>query len=65
MNDSPLPMPTVPVPSHLSPRPYQAPALTDLGTIEAVTAGPDKSPEKHLDMIIGSDGGFFAQDATS
>ena len=43
------------------PKPYQAPALTELGSIDVVTAGPDNGD---LDMIVGSSGGFM-RDGTS
>ena len=47
-------------------RPYAAPALTLLGGIGAVTAGPDKRPDKVLDQMYGGDGGFLRDgDATS
>ena len=44
------------------PRPYAAPALTPLGEIGALTAGPDKSPDKTLDQLFGGTGGFLRQD---
>lgn len=50
-----------PAPSPL--RPYDVPALTPLGAVGAVTAGPDG--EKTLDGLVGSDGGFRQADQTS
>lgn len=46
-------------PAH-EPRAYAAPALTTLGTIDALTAGPNSGS---LDQLVGAGGGF--QDATS
>ena len=43
-----------------TPRAYAAPALTALGTVEVLTAGPEGGS---IDQIVGSSGGF--QDATS
>ena len=43
------------------PRPYAAPALRPLGSVETVTAG-DKSGS--LDQLVGSTGGFV-EDGTS
>jgi hypothetical protein len=42
-------------------RPYTAPTLRELGSVEAVTAG-DRSGS--LDQLVGSSGGFL-EDATS
>lgn len=44
------------------PRPYTAPVLTALGSIDDLTAGPDKSPEKTIDGLYGGDGGFLRND---
>ena len=43
-----------------APRPYEAPELTTLGAIEALTAGPDDAGA--IDMIVGDDGGFVRDD---
>ena len=58
MNDPILPTSDVPA----SPKPYQAPALTDLGSIDVITAGPDTGG--NIDMIYGGEGGFV-RDSTS
>ena len=57
MDSSPVPAPTNP-PS--APRPYTAPQVTILGSIEALTAGPSSGS---IDQIVGASGGF--QDGTS
>jgi len=44
------------------PRPYAAPALDDLGTIGAVTAGPNNGT---LDQLGGASGGFLVATGTS
>ena len=49
--------------AHQTPKPYVAPRLTDLGSIGAVTAGPDT--DKNIDMIVGGEGGFRQADGTS
>ena len=43
-------------------RPYAAPALEHLGTIEAVTGGPNTG---NLDQIVGASSGGFRTDGTS
>lgn len=45
-----------------APKPYQPPALTALGSIEVLTAGPDS--EGSMDSIVGAPGGF-TRDSTS
>lgn len=52
-----------PAPPDAAKRPYDAPGATPLGTIGAVTAGPDGT--KTLDALVGNDGGFAQRDATS
>lgn len=44
-----------------APRPYQAPELTPLGSIDVITAGPDSG---NIDQIFGGSGGF-QRDAAS
>ena len=58
MTDSTTTPPPAPTPS----RPYAPPSLTVLGTVEAVTAGPDSGGA--MDNIVGMPGGFTA-DSTS
>lgn len=53
-------LPTPSVPEADAPKPYDAPALTALGTVTTVTAGPDGG---NLDQLFGGGGGF--QDQTS
>ena len=43
-------------------RPYTAPTLVALGTVGAVTAGPNTGT---LDQLGGSSGGFLVADGTS
>ncbi len=43
------------------PHPYDAPTLTELGSVEAVTAGPDSG---NIDALVGGSGGF-QRDQTS
>ncbi|MEO0557353.1 MAG: hypothetical protein AAF170_04125 [Bacteroidota bacterium] len=43
-------------------KPYQAPELHELGTIGAVTAGPNNGS---LDQLGGSSGGFLVAQGTS
>ena len=43
-------------------RPYEAPALDALGTIGAVTAGPNNGS---LDQLGGASGGFLVATGTS
>ena len=52
-NDHPAPPTERP-----DPCPYAAPALTPLGAIGSLTAGPDQSPDKVLDQLFGGTGGF-------
>lgn len=47
-------------PTATEPQPYQTPKMTELGTVEVLTAGPDSG---NLDSLIGGTGGF--QDSTS
>lgn len=54
---------STPTPEGEASRPYEAPTLTTLGTVNAVTAGPDG--DKNIDMIVGDEGGFARQDGTS
>ncbi|GAB5536273.1 MAG: hypothetical protein Rubg2KO_25220 [Rubricoccaceae bacterium] len=59
---------TLPDPTHLPASepcpvaPYTPPALVELGTIGAVTAGPDDGT---VDQLIGSGGGFLVATGTS
>ena len=51
------------IPSSPAPRiPYTTPVLVELGTIGAVTAGPDNGT---VDQLIGSGGGFLVATGTS
>ena len=43
-------------------KPYAAPHLSDLGTVGAVTAGPDTGT---LDQLGGATGGFIVAQGTS
>ena len=52
MTDHPAPPP--------APSAYVAPALTPLGTVSTVTAGPDGA--RTLDGLVGDDGGFRRMD---
>ncbi|MEO0558931.1 MAG: hypothetical protein AAF170_12185 [Bacteroidota bacterium] len=45
-----------------APKPYTPPALEDLGTIGAVTAGPNNGS---LDQLGGASGGFLVAQGTS
>ena len=49
---------TIPTPA----KPYCPPTLDDLGTVGAVTAGPDSGT---LDQLGGASGGFLIADGTS
>lgn len=44
------------------PKPYVAPTLTDLGTIGAITTGPNDGT---LDQLGGASGGFLVAHGTS
>lgn len=54
--DSQTPAPSTPA------APYSPPSLTPLGTVDALTAGPN---EGAIDQIFGGSGGFQERDATS
>lgn len=45
-----------------APKPYAPPALHELGTIGAVTAGPENGT---LDQLGGASGGFLVAQGTS
>ena len=47
-----------------APKPYAAPALHTLGTIDAVTAGPNVGGG-NIDQLFGGVGGFRTADTTS
>ena len=53
---------TAPPSEPLAARPYAAPSLTPLGSVDGLTAGPDGGS---IDQIFGGSGGFQDTDATS
>ena len=59
MTDSNTPRPPD---GDLSAKPYAAPTLHELGTIGAVTAGPNNGA---LDQLGGASGGFLVAQGTS
>ena len=54
--------PTRPLDGPPSGKPYAAPSLDELGTIGAITAGPNTGT---LDQLGGASGGFLVADGTS
>ena len=61
MTDSPMTPDSTPTPA----RQYTAPSLVPLGTIDAVTAGPN-ADGGNLDQLFGGTGGFnVVADGTS
>ena len=48
-------------PAPLSSKPYVAPVLTELGSVETITSGPDNGD---MDQLVGAAGGF-RRDSTS